>query len=141
MTKLRKATALLAAGIAVIGLAGCSNATVVNHNLRNEAREMNILRRVSVINLRSNTPVLEITGWCNINTDADGDLNVTCRKAEDAYSLHYANLTSPEVIYVVEQLDGQGVDPYHFEFKIMPSALNPLFGVYEQDDFTRFGGQ
>jgi hypothetical protein len=63
---------ILAFGVALsvmLGMAGCSTAHTVNHNLSKDANEFNIYRRITVTNARTDTVMLQpkaIWRWATI---------------------------------------------------------------------------
>ena len=111
---------LLCAMVAV--LTACTQADVVKHNLKREADDFNVRRRITVLNTRTDTPMLQITGLLSIDTDADNDLNITIEKAPGEYVLNYAHLSN-DTTYIVEQIETKEVSKYHYEIKFYPTQL------------------
>ena len=66
-------------------LTACTQAENVRHNLKREADDFNVRRRITVLNTRTDTPMMQITGLLSINVDSDGDLNITIEKEENQY--------------------------------------------------------
>ena len=69
-------------------LAGCTQSEVVTHNLRREAEEFNIRRRITVLNTRTDATLMQITGLLSIKTDDDDDLNITIEMEPGKYILN-----------------------------------------------------
>lgn len=67
--------------VMVFVLSSCQQADTVRHNLRREADDFNIRRRITVLNTRTDTPMMQITGLLAIEVDKDGDLNIVIEKA------------------------------------------------------------
>ncbi len=88
--------------LAVFALSSCRQADNVRHNLKREADDFNIRRRITVLNTRTDTPMMQITGLLAISVDNDGDLNITIEKAPNEYVLNYAHL-SQDTTYIGEQ--------------------------------------
>ena len=107
---------------AVFLLSACRQSEVVAHNLKREADDFNIRRRITVLNTRTDTPMMQITGLLAINVDDDGDLNITIEKAKGEYVLNYAHL-SQDTTYIVEQIETKEVSKYQYEIKFYPSRL------------------
>ena len=103
-------------------LTACSAADKVTHNLRREAEEFNVRRRITVMNTRTDTALMQITGLLSINTDGDGDLNITIEKAPGEYVLNYAHL-SQDTTYIVEQIETKAVNKYQYEIIFYPQNL------------------
>lgn len=109
-------------------LSACTQAENVRHNLRREADDFNIRRRITVLNTRTDTPMMQITGLLAIETDDDGDLNIMIEKAPGEYVLNYAHL-SQDTTYIVEQIETKEVSKYQYEIKFYPSNL--ISGWYD----------
>lgn len=116
--------ALLVA-ILIVTLSGCRQSNRVSYNVSKEADNFNVIRRLSVINARTDKPVLEIVAALAIEIDSDGDLNVICQTGPDEYKKHIVNLNT-WTIYVIEDISGANVDPYRYEINYLPEMLAPL---------------
>lgn len=103
-------------------LSSCTQADNVRHNLRREAEDFNIRRRITVLNTRTDTPMMQITGLLAITVDSDGDLNITIEKAPGEYVLNFAHL-SQDTTYIVEQIETKEVSKYQYEIKFYPENL------------------
>lgn len=125
--KKKIAIILMLAALALI-LSACTQADNVRHNLRREADDFNIRRRITVLNTRTDTPMMQITGLLAIETDDDGDLNIMIEKAPGEYVLNYAHL-SQDTTYIVEQIETKEVSKYQYEIKFYPSNL--ISGWYD----------
>lgn len=106
----------------VFTLAGCREADRVKYNLRRQADDFNIRRRITVLNTRTDTPMMQITGLLSIDTDDDGDLNITIEKAPGEFVLNYAHL-SQDTTYMVEQIETKEVSKYAYEIVFYPKQL------------------
>lgn len=112
--------------IAIIVLTGCTSAETVSRNISREADEFKVKRRITFINLRSDSYLFTITGNCAIDTDTtDKQLEITCRIGEDKYQKHFLNLAT-ETTYVVEQLEYSDVSRYDYELVFRPEAIVPI---------------
>lgn len=103
-------------------LTACTQADNVRHNLKREADDFNVRRRITVLNTRTDTPMMQITGLISIDTDRDGDLNITIEKAPNEFVLNYAHL-SQDTTYMVEQIETKEVSKYQYEIKFYPTQL------------------
>lgn len=108
--------------IAVVLLSSCRQADTVRHNLKREADDFNIRRRITVLNTRTDTPMMQITGLLSIDVDKDGDLNITIEKEPNQFVLNYAHL-SQDTTYIVEQIETKEVNKYQYEIKFYPTQL------------------
>lgn len=109
-------------------LSGCRQSDVVRHNLKREADDFNVRRRITVMNTRTDKPMMQITGLLAISVDDDGDLNITIEKSAGEYILNYAHL-SQDTTYIVEQIETREVDKYKYEIKFYPERI--ISGWYD----------
>ena len=118
-------TALLAA--AALGLAGCTAAETSSYNLSASAENFELNRNIKVINGITDTVILEVEGFCSVETSAgslQGAMEITCRLGPDEYKKSFVYL-SDNVTASVEQIDSKDVDPYHYRYIVRPEALLP----------------
>lgn len=107
----------------VFALSSCrQQADKVQYNLKREADDFNIRRRITVLNTRTDTPLMQITGLLSIDVDKDGDLNIIIEKEPDQFILNYAHL-SQDTTYIVEQIETMEVNKYKYEIKFYPRQL------------------
>lgn len=126
--KLKKKILILLLAVAALILSSCTQADNVRNNLRREADDFNVRRRITVMNTRTDTPLMQITGLLAIHVDSDGDLNITVEKAPGEYVLNYAHL-SDDTTYIVEQIETKEVNRYKYEIKFYPKNL--ICGWYD----------
>ena len=124
----KKIILLITMGLVAFVLSSCTQAENVRHNLRREADDFNVRRRITVLNTRTDTPMMQITGLLAISTDGDGDLNITIEKGPGEYVLNYAHL-SQDTTYIVEQIETKDVSKYKYEIKFYPT--NIVSGWYD----------
>lgn len=111
------------AGVMLAGtLCGCSEASRVRRNLNQEADNFNIQRRITVLNARTDKVLLKMEGTFSLSNNSDNELVVTCEVGEGKYQKHYIYLNS-YTLYVVEDISGADVDPYHYELNIIPEMV------------------
>ena len=111
-------------------LASCTEADKVSHNISKEADNFNVIRRVAVINTRTDKVEFEVIGRISIydNTsskDSTSTLTVVVETDKDKYKKHIIKLTNWNM-YVVEDLDGAAVDQYKYEINYMPESILPF---------------
>ena len=114
-------------GLCCVCFSGCRQSTIVSYNVSKEADSFNVVRRITVINCRTNTVLYEMTGVISIRTDSDGDLNVIVDKGDGTYQKHFIHLNE-WTTYTVEDLGCSDVSKYQFEFNILPEYF-PGFTV------------
>lgn len=108
--------------VLVFALSSCRQAENVRHNLQREADNFNVRRRITVLNTRTDVPMMQITGLLSIDVDKDGDLNITIEKEPNEYILNYAHL-SKDTTYIVEQIETKEVNKYKYEIQLYPKQL------------------
>lgn len=127
MKKIRFIIAVLAATL-LLGVVSCtSDADRASGNLSKAAEQFEINRRIVFINGITDEYILEIEGYCSVETTDSllgGALEVTCKVGPDSYKKHFLGL-SDNVSYLVEQLEGVNVDVYHYRVIFKPSTIIP----------------
>jgi len=109
----------------VFSLAGCMRqAEKVSYNISKEADQFNVQRRVSVINTRTDKPLLEVVGNLSV-LRSSGDLDIIIEVAPNTYKKHFVSLNN-WTTYVVEDISGAYVDKYHYEINFQPEAIVPI---------------
>ena len=82
-------------------------------------------RRLAVINARTDKPIFELVGNFAISNNDTKELEVTCEVAKGVYKKHYIYLNE-YTIYVVEDVSGAYVNPYHYEVNFLPEMIVPI---------------
>jgi len=121
MKKIVRATLLIITTIMLtLMITGCEKSDRVNYNIRREANNFNVYRRVVAINTRLNETLFAVEGYISVNVDSDGDLNVTIQTGEEDFKLFYAHL-GDDVTYTVIQTDPIDVTPYAYNISFFPA--------------------
>lgn len=117
------ALVIVAAAIAALSLTGCKEADRVSHNISQEADNFNVVRRLTVINCRSDKVTLQLTGTFSIHKNNDAnELEVTCELPDGKYTKHFVYLNE-WTCYTVEDLSGSTVDKYSYELNFLPQEI------------------
>lgn len=82
-------------------LTGCTESDQVSYNISKEANNFNVTRKLTVINARTDTVLLEM--------EVDDGI----------YQKHFVYLNE-YTLYVVEDISGAEVDKYHYEINFLP---------------------
>ena len=90
-------------------LTGCSEADKVSSNISQEANNFNVTRRLTVINARTDTVLLELIGTFSLKNNSTNELEVICEVGEGKYQKHFVYLNE-YTLYVVEDISGASVD-------------------------------
>lgn len=108
--------------IMLIALVGCTESSRVNANISKEADNFNVTRRLEVINARTDTPLFELIGNFSLSNNTTNELVITVELEDGTYKKHYVYLNE-YTLYVVEDLSGSNVSPYHYEINVLPQAF------------------
>lgn len=122
--KKRIACALLLIAMALC-LAGCRESAKVSYNISKEADNFNVTRRLAVINARTDKPVFELVGNFALSNNDTNELAITCEVEKGVYKKHYVYLNE-WTIYVVEDVSGAHVNPFHYEVNFLPEMIVPV---------------
>ena len=112
--------------IAAVTLTGCTEAENVSYNVSQEADNFNVVRRLTVLNARTDKPMFELIGAFSIHTDnQDDQLEVIVETGKGVYKKHFVRLNE-WTMYVVEDIGGANVDKYKYEVNFLPETIQPL---------------
>jgi outer membrane lipoprotein-sorting protein len=118
--------ALLALAVLALSmLSGCTQASRASYNISKEANNFNVTRRLAVINARTDKPVFELIGNFSLSNNTDNELEITVETEQGVYKKHFVYLNE-WTIYVVEDVSGATVDPYHYEVNFLPEMIMPF---------------
>lgn len=111
-------------------LVSCREADKVSHNISKEADNFNVVRRVAVINTRTDKVEFEVIGRISIDDNTSSKyststLTIVVETDKDKYKKHIVKLTNWNM-YVVEDLEGAAVDQYKYEVNYMPESILPF---------------
>lgn len=105
-------------------LGGCRESDKVSYNVSQEADNFNVVRRVAVINARTDKIEFEVVGRISISADSD-QLEIMVEVGKGEYKKHIVNMTEWNM-YVVEDLEGAKVNEYKYEVNYMPETIIPF---------------
>lgn len=116
--------------IAVVALvltvfSGCRQSSRVAYNVSKEADYFNVTRRLAVINARTDKPIFELIGNFSVKNNTSNELEVIVETEKGVYKKHLIYLNE-WTIYVVEDVSGAYVDPYHYEVNFLPEMILPV---------------
>ena len=100
-------------------LMGCTEADQVSRNVSKEANNFNVTRKLTVINARTDTVMLEMQGTFSVLNNSSNELEVICEVGDGIYKKHLVYLND-WTCYVVEDISGAEVDKYHYEINFLP---------------------
>ena len=100
-------------------LTGCTEADQVSSNISKEADNFNVTRKLTVLNARTDTILIELTGTFALKNNSNNELEIIIETAEGKYQKDYVYLND-YTMYVVEDISGASVDKYHYEINFLP---------------------
>lgn len=110
---------LLITACSCVNLLSCTEADTVGYNISVEADKFNVMRRITVINSRTDTIIYELQGVFSLKNNVSDELEVICKTGENEYKKHYIYLTDT-ILYVVEDLQGADVSSYQYKVTFYP---------------------
>lgn len=118
---------ILAVILVILFFAGCDarQSQTVDYNISLEADNFNVTRRLAVINARTDEPIFELIGNFSLDNNAANELEIIVETGEGVYKKHFVYLNE-WTIYVVEDVSGAYVDPYHYEVNFLPEMIVPV---------------
>lgn len=118
----KAAIALMVALTAVLGVTGCTESSKVSYNVSKEADNFNVVRRITVFNIRTDKVLLQMTGTFALQNSSENELEVICELPGEKYQKHYIYLND-WTTYIVEDLDESQVDKYSYELNFLPEMV------------------
>ncbi|MBD9966468.1 hypothetical protein IHQ39_13265 [Enterococcus faecalis] len=112
-------------------LSACTEAEKVSYNVSQEADNFNVVRRVAVINTRTDKVEFEVIGNISVDTSDKNKLVIIAETGKDMYKKHLVNMTDWNM-YVVEDLEGADVNKYKYEVNYMPESIIPWDAVQKK---------
>lgn len=103
----------------------CTQSELVSYNVSREADNFNVIRRISVINMRSDKPIFELIGQFSISNSGSNELQVICEVGPKEYKKHFIYLND-WTMYIVEDVSGANVTPYRYEVNFLPEMILPV---------------
>ena len=110
---------LLMALLVCMAITGCTEANQVSNNISQEADNFNVTRKLTVVNARTDTILLELTGTFALKNNTANELEVIIETEEGKYKKDLVYLND-YTMYVVEDISGASVDKYHYEINFLP---------------------
>ena len=123
--KMNKKIMVMAMLMFVFLLSGCRESDKVSYNVSQEADNFNVVRRVAVINTRTDKIEFEVIGRISVDTSDSDKLVIIVEAEKGIYKKHLINMTEWNM-YVVEDLEGAKVNEYKYEVNYMPETIIPF---------------
>jgi hypothetical protein len=114
---MKKIIALALVLVMIFAFVGCTSAEMVNHNLSQAADNFQVVRRIIVTNVISDTVLYTIEGAMSISNNSSNELVVTIMTGPNKYKKSYIRLNA-YVNYLVEDITDTVTDPYHYKVHV-----------------------
>ena len=118
-------TTLLTSGLFLLSGCESTESSQVSYNVSQEADNFNVIRRVAVINTRTDKIEFEVIGRISVDTSDSDKLVIIVEADKGIYKKHLINMTEWNM-YVVEDLEGAQVNQYKYEVNYMPETIIPF---------------
>ena len=118
----KKILTVIAILLACFTLTACTEADQVSYNISKEANLFNVTRKITVVNIRSDKVLFELTGTFSIMNNSAHELEVICQVGENDFKKHFIYLNE-WTSYVIEDISGANVDKYQYELNILPVGV------------------
>jgi predicted small secreted protein len=123
--KKRIAVLLILAAVLML-FSGCNQASKVSANISKEADNFNVVRRLTVINARTDKVLFECIGRFSLDNNKTDELTVTVQTGPNEFKKHFVYINKALTMYVVEDLKGANVSPYQYEINFLPEMIKPF---------------
>lgn len=130
-TKAIRNASIACTAVLALTLTGCRKATFASYNVSKEADNFNVLRKITVVNTRSDSILYELTGFFSLQNSSSSEIAVISRVGEENYRKDFIYLNN-WTTYIVQDLDGSEVSPYHYELTIIPKAYPMIVPEIEE---------
>lgn len=115
---------ILATSVMAASVTGCRESDRVSYNVSQEADNFNVIRRLVVINARTDKPMFELVGAFSFELE-NRRIIATVETGKNQYKKHSVGLTD-WTLWSVEDLEGASVDKYHYEVNFLPEMIVPV---------------
>ena len=115
---------LLLVGLVAVGFTGCRESERVSYNVSQEADNFNVIRRLVVINARTDKPMFELIGAFSFELENNRIIAVV-ETGPNEYKKHSVGLTD-WTLWSVEDVSGANVDKYRYEVNFLPEMIVPV---------------
>lgn len=121
-----KRTKLLALLLVIIAVTytGCTEAEKVSSNVSQQADNFNVIRRLTVLNARTDKPLFELVGAFSFTLDSNRIVAVV-ETGPGEYKKHSIGLND-WTLWVIEDVSGSEVDKYRYEVNFLPEMIVPV---------------
>lgn len=108
-------------------LAGCRESQRVSYNISKNADNFNVIRRLTVFNMRTDKCIMTMTGKMSIQNEGNNELAVIVEvdRKSHIYQKHLIYLNE-WTMYTIEDVSGAQVSKYAYEVEFLPQTIVPI---------------
>lgn len=123
---MKKVFAFLLITAIITGTAGCSDkqSDRVSVNVSQEADNFNVIRRLTVLNARTDKPLFELVGAFSFEL-RDNRIIAIVETGPNEYKKHSVGLND-WTLWVIEDVSGAHVSRFHYEVNFLPEMIVPV---------------
>lgn len=86
---MKKIISIILAFALVLCMVGCRPSERVSYNVSKEADSFGVVRKLTVINCRTDAIMMELVGTFALGNSSAGELEVICKTGDDSYKKHF----------------------------------------------------
>ena len=116
--------ALVLAAAIIFAFAGCREAERVSYNISKEADNFNVIRRLVVINARTDKPMFELVGAFSFELENNRIIAIV-ETGNGEYKKHSVGVND-WTLWSIEDISGAEVSKYHYEVNFLPEMIIPI---------------
>lgn len=118
---------IITAMLCLFLLTGCRQADKVSRNISLNADNFNVVRRLTVFNMRTDRCIMTMTGKMSIQNEGNNEISVIVEvdRKSGLYQKHLIYLNE-WTMYTVEDVSGVKVSKYDYECEFMPQSIIPI---------------
>lgn len=110
--------------VIMVALTGCRQSDRVSYNISQEADNFNVIRRLTVLNARTDKPMFELVGAFSFTLERNRIIAIV-ETGPNEYKKHSVGL-GDWTLWVVEDIGGAYVDKYRYEVNFLPEMIVPI---------------
>lgn len=115
--------------IMIMMFTGCTEAEKVSQNVSQQADNFNVIRRLVVINARTDKPMFEMIGAFSFTLESNRIICVV-ETGDNIYKKHSIGLND-WTLWSIEDISGASVNKYHYEVNFLPEMIVPIEFISE----------
>ena len=127
MVLMKKFIAIITTAVIMISgglFTGCTQAPLVSQNISKEADNFNIIRRLTVLNARTDKPLFELIGAFSFTLEENRIIAIV-EVGDGIYKKHSVGINDSS-LWVIEDISGAEVNKYKYEVNFLPEMIIPV---------------